>query len=83
MIKETMKREEKAGELIRECIQNLQQHPNIQRATYRSYLRAVYGDSLKRWGVTPDEVCGEWDRRASRFNLMTQKLASRTGWPPR
>ena len=83
MIKDLANREEKARELIRECIGNLQQHPNIQRATYRSYLGAMFGDSLKRCGVTAEEVCGEWDRRASRLASMTQRLASHSGCPPR
>ena len=59
-----MNKEDKVRALMMECIQHLQQHPSLHRETFKSYLSAVYGESLKKCGMTVDQVCSEWDRRS-------------------
>jgi hypothetical protein len=59
-----MNKEDKVRALMMECIQHLQQNPSLDRAMFKSYLSAVYGESLKKCGMTVDQVCSERDRRS-------------------
>jgi hypothetical protein len=64
-----MSKEEKVRELILECIQSLQQHPDLHPSMYRSYLYVTRGDALKKYGVTVEQVCDEWEKRSRRRKL--------------
>lgn len=64
-----MSKEDKARELMLECIQHLQQHHNLEPPMHKSYLSIVYGEILKKCGMTPDQVCAEWQRRSRRRKL--------------
>ena len=59
----TLSKEDRVRELMLECIQSLQQHPNLQPPMFKSYLSIVYGDRLKKGGMTAEQVCAEWKRR--------------------
>jgi hypothetical protein len=58
-----MSKEDKVRELMLECIQHLQQHPSFEAPMYKSYLSIIYGERLKKCGMTVEQVCAEWERR--------------------
>jgi hypothetical protein len=64
-----MSREDKVRKLMLECIQHLQQHPELQSPMRKSYLSIVYGESLKKCGMTAEQVCAEWERRITQAKL--------------
>ena len=61
-----LNKEERARALMLECIQNLQQHPGLEPSSYRSYVSIIYGASLKKCGMTVEQVCAEWEGRTRR-----------------
>jgi hypothetical protein len=76
--KATMTREDKIRAIMTECIQHLQQHPNLRRPSYKSYLSIVFGVRLRKDGITVDQVCGEWDRRQAVKGQSSAELRSRS-----
>jgi hypothetical protein len=54
-----MSTEDRARELILECIQHLQQHPSLASPMYKYYLSTVCGDGLKKCGITAEQICAE------------------------
>jgi hypothetical protein len=73
-----MSKEDKVRELMLECIQHLQQHPNLEPPTQKSYLSIVYGKSLKKCGMTVEQVCAEWERRSRKRSLPVFRLNGKT-----
>jgi hypothetical protein len=65
-----MSKEDRARELMLECIQHLQQHPNLEPPMYKSYLFIVYGESLKKCGMTAEQICAERERRSRERTLQ-------------
>lgn len=57
-------REDRVHQLMLECIQTLQQHTGLEPSMYRSYLLITHGDDLKRYGVSVETVCAEWEKHS-------------------
>jgi hypothetical protein len=73
-----MTKEDKARNLMLECIQHLQQHPNLEPPTQKSYLSIVYGESLRKCGMTAEQVCVEWDQRLRKRPLQALHAKAKT-----
>lgn len=73
-----MSKEYKVRKLMLECIQHLQQHPDLQPSIQKSYLSIVYGDSLKKCGMTVEQVCAEWERRSGERSLPDSRSNATT-----